>query len=289
MGDYGILQCVNCHTATTDCVPDDETLRRFYDGFLFEAHLSTLKLYLVDEIRDWLWSFRLPEGSRMLDIGGGGGFMAHAFEHFGCGQATYVDLDSKACEFASHELGLKHVFNEDVCALSDKIRDKFHFIYSRHVIEHVSQPTQMLEQMIHLLAEGGVIEMILPNGISLEYLGYPSLLKNRAKKILASNNEWTSARVWRNLFSYRIAHGIDPVRHLWAISPKGIKEWLSHQQGIQFQIMTAPLSDPTYSFYFSRKLTEKFSAKMWSCFVNSTLGRLRGNCHLIVRIVKTQA
>jgi SAM-dependent methyltransferase len=265
-------------------MPEERELRRFYDGFLFQADLRNLECYTTPEIESWLRSFAFPSGARMLDVGGGGGFMARAFESFGLGRSWYVDLDPKACGFARESLGLTEVLNEDVCGLPSRLSQRFDFIYCRHVLEHVPDPIRMIQAMMELLAEGGVLEMILPNGISLEYLGYPSLLHARVNRLLRGNLGWSRARVWGTFATSRIAHGMDPIRHLWAITEKALSAWTTRQVGFETTILTASLSDPIYSMYHARRLASTWSNRLHTRLVVQTLGRLRGGCHLILRM-----
>ena len=74
-----------------------------------------------------------------------------------------------------------------------------------------------------------------------------------------------------------MAHGIDPIRHLWAISPKGISEYLL-KKGVKFVLKTAPLSDPVYSPYFTAK------NKNITKIINNTLVKIHGGTHLMAFI-----
>lgn len=284
MSGLWIVQCRNCSTATVEQPPSNEAIRKYYDGFLFQACRENISLFVRDEIRDWLQAFRFPKEARMLDVGGGGGFMAHAFREFGFGEPFYVDLDEKACAFASNELKISNVFNGDVCSFDALKAYRFDFIYSRHVIEHVVNPVDMIDRMIGLLRPGGVIEMTLPNGASLEYFGHPALLKSRIRTIRQANPGWSTQKVLMLFLSGYIAHGIDPIRHLWAITPAGLRANLSGRDDVTFDVRTAPLDDPVYSMYFSNKCAKSGKTRVRTRLVAETLGRMRGQCHLIARI-----
>ena len=286
MEQYQIVKCDRCHTSTLESMPDEDELAKFYNGFLFQANKANLANYMSEEIRIWLQGLNLPPDAKILDIGGGGGFMAKAVEELGFGEAYFIDLDQKACEFAKEQLEIRHVVHGNVYGLSEKIAERFDFIYSRHVIEHVLQPTRMLNEMISLLNPGGVAEVILPNGISREYLGHPKLLEPRINKILAANPSWSRSMVWSTFLGPGIAHGIDPIRHLWAISGKGIATYLKKFTEVEYVISSAFLNDRTYSMYHAKRLSKTGKDKLKTALINRTWGKLGGGCHLIVRIRK---
>ena len=287
MSEYGICQCRKCKTATVDNLPEENELEEFYQGFLFQANRENLSSYGSSDMLNYLSSFNLRKNSQMLDVGGGGGFMAKIFEKSGFGDGHYIDLDGQACSFAKHELGLNNVYNKNIHDLPDEINNTFDFIYSRHVIEHVLDPPKMVYKMIDMLKPGGILEMILPNGRSLEYLGYPALLEYRINKITTSNKGWSKGKILRSFFSGKIAHGIDPIRHLWAITDRGIDAILANKKNISYRIKTAPLSDPVYSIYYAATLNKDYRKKLQAFFINNTLVRMFGGCHMIVTIKKT--
>lgn len=284
MGDYQTWQCRRCNSGTTSPLPPAEELRRFYDQFAFAADAANLRLYKTDPVTRWLRGFGFRAEARLLDVGGGGGFMARAFQDAGLGEAHYVDLDASACLFAGRELGLRHVRHADVCELPHLSGVRYDLIYCRHVLEHVRDPFEMLRRMMALLADDGVIELILPNGASLEYLGYPELLRRRVDTIVRSNPELSEATVWRSFWTGRIAHGLDPIRHLWAVTPKGITAWLSRQPGIRFSVCTKPLSHSVYSMYNAGVRRSSWQERVRTFCVNRSVARVRGACHLVARI-----
>lgn len=93
-------------------------------------------------------------GQLLLDVGGGPGYFADAFEAAG---ATYVPLDADAGELALHGRtpgartvmgsGMQLPFRTgsvDVC-------------YSSNVLEHVAQPWRMGDEMVRVTRPGGTV------------------------------------------------------------------------------------------------------------------------------------
>lgn len=283
MGDYEVLQCGGCGTGQAYPMPNDKDLREFYKGFLFCADLRNLQCILKTG-PELFSGLNLPKNGRlkMLDIGGGGGFYAKAFEVSGYGESTYIDLDSEACEFAKEKVGLKNVLNQDAAMLNAG-EHKYDFIMCRHLIEHLVNPTAFILKLTDILEVGGTLLVICPNGDSLEYFAYPYLnLKDRVKKISIASG-LTSSRVKLKLLTGKMLHGIDPPRHLWAISRKGMRQFLEENQ-IHTEIAIFPLTDPVYSPYFSSKT---LTQKIWSFWGNMVTAKISEGTHLSVVIRKS--
>jgi SAM-dependent methyltransferase len=217
----------------------------------------------------------------MLDIGGGGGFYAKVFEVSGFGESTYIDLDSDACKFAKEKIELTNVLNQDATKLDAKDH-RYDFIMCRHLVEHLVNPADFILKLTGILAEGGVLLIVCPNGDSLEYFAYPQLnLKERVQKIQAASG-LSKFAVNLKFLSGQMLHGIDPPRHLWAISRKGMRCFLEAYR-IHFEIDTFPLTDPVYSPYYSSR---SFTQKICSFIGDTFSSKLAGGTHLSVVIRK---
>ena len=272
-----------CLSSTAFPPPPEEDIFDFYQGFSFEADHSNLKHFLTDEIKFWIESLQLPPDSTMLDIGGGAGFFAKAFEHFQFGESTYVDLDSAACSFAKEELKLKDVRNIDLSMLSQQEDKKYDFIYCRHVVEHLTTPTAVIDSAIQLLSDGGTFILQFPNGLSLEYLAYPRRIAPYAKK-LKDSNSFGWIKTIALLTSTRNAFAIDPIRHLWAITTDGVLRYLErYSREVTFRATTRSISDPVFSPYYRNS---HFMDCIRATISRSTLARLRGGAHAVVTIHK---
>lgn len=247
---FSVLQCQNCLTHGIDCLPDEETIDRYYSEFSFQTRKDRLAHIATPETERWIRSL-LPKSSlnRMLDVGGGGGFYAKSFELFRLGKSSYIDLDHGACEFARLEMNLEDVRCERISAIRTEFADQeFEFIYIRHVIEHLRDPVQTLRDCASLLSRDGVLVVQCPNGRSKEGLLYPAYWMKFVRLITGPKH--------RNLFrafclslSGRFGWGLDPIRHLWAISPVGVSAVFA---GTEFvvDVKTASMADPVYSPYW---------------------------------------
>jgi SAM-dependent methyltransferase len=94
------------------------------------------------------------EGARLLDVGGGPGYFADAFEARG---ATYVPLDADAGELALHgrEPGPRTVLGDGTAL--PFLTASFDVSYSSNVAEHVAEPWRMADEMVRVTRPGGLV------------------------------------------------------------------------------------------------------------------------------------
>ena len=279
MGRYSVYQCIYCGTGGVSPLPTKSEIAEFYDGFMFCANSQNYPGVLTGS--KLLFSqLKLKHGCglKMLDVGGGGGFYSKAFEDLGYGKSTYVDLDPQACDFARGQLGVENIINDDVLNLDGA--QKFDFIMCRHLIEHLLNPSVFVEKIINCLAPGGTLLLVFPNGQSLEYLAYPGLGLVKRMQVIKEAQKTSLSYILLKFLSGKILHGIDPPRHLWAISKKGIDHFLKSRD-IDYEISTYPLTDPAYSPYFK---PVKPYEKIQCFFGNMITSRIFGGTHLAVTI-----
>jgi len=266
-------------------MPSASELEGFYKGFLFAANIRNLETILESSPRMFS-SLKLQKNAQltMLDIGGGGGFYAKAFEHFGYGRSVYVDLDSEACAFAREKVGLSNVLNLDASKLIADVQ-KYDFIMCRHLLEHLTDPSAFILKLIRILAKGGTLLIVCPNGDSLEYFAYPnSNLKDRVQRIKDSS-QLSKLAVIRKLLTGKMLHGMDPPRHLWAISRQGMQKFLDDNH-IHATVKTFSLTDPVYSPYYVAKTTRQ---KIYSFIGDTVMSKIAGGTHLSIVIRKPES
>ena len=269
-----------------DQMPSHEEIVSFYQGFLYQINIDNLNKIKKPEIKEWMSSVTGNKRSaRMLDVGGGGGFFAKAFEDFGLGEAVVVDLDAKACDFARHDLNLKRVINAPIEQINTTDYGYFDFIYCRHVIEHLVDPVSFIRMCYSLLKPGGIFVVQCPNGTSKEQaFFYPHGWKMYLKKARNENGWSRLGAILRSLMT-DYGFGLDPLRHLWAISPKGLENVCSSLPSSTFKIQTASLSDEVFSPYFSSK--SRFGIIRDFCARTAVRTFMQG-CHLVATIKKNE-
>lgn len=284
---YRIIQCKNCKTCFVEKMPSDKELNEFYNGFKYCINENNKRLIINKNFEKWYRSFNLLKDAKMLDIGGGNGYFSLAFEKLGFGKATYIDLDPQACEYVK-TLGISSVINDDVKNLSEHT-DRYDFIYSRHVIEHLTNPLSLIENAINLLSDDGVFVLQMPNGMSLERL---TDLRNKKEriKLLKNDNDFSDKEVEKFLYSSKTAFDLVPPRHLWAFSIKGIKTYLSKNKDIEFKIETKSIMDEVYSPFMGQQYFKSYPIKQVLKPIKDLLRFIHslpyGKAHIVVKIRK---
>lgn len=155
---------------------------------------------------------------------------------------------------------------------------KFDFIYCRHVIEHLINPVLVLNRVISYLNDNGKFVVQFPNGDSLEYLAYPnSTIKDRFASIRKTNN-FSKLKVLWIILNGGMLHGIDPPRHLWAITKDGIKKWADKKK-IVCDVYSYHLGDPVFSPYY--KKSKGFKCKLKDFVGQQLFASICGGTHLV--------
>lgn len=279
MGEYDVWQCQKCGSGQVHPIPGGKFLKEYYDGFSYNLYSSPVhdiessakKLFLNLKLT-------LNGTSKMLDIGGGGGFFCKAFEDLGYGQSTYLDIDPRSCDFARESLKLKRVLNCDAMEVEKYATGRFDFIYCRHVVEHLTDPTGFMKNIMKCLSADGVFVVQVPNARSLEYLAYPgSTLKGRISSISETNNFSRSKVLW-TMISGGMLHGIDPPRHLWAITGKGVRIW-AKSENVKCNVHAYHLGDMAYSPYYRK--AEDPRGKVHEFVGQRLLAPICGGTHLV--------
>jgi len=280
MGAYTVMQCRGCKSGFADPMPDSSALESFYQGFHpnLKAEAVMGRLDLAGALFGYLGM--KPDGSRtFLDVGGGNGLFAKAFEVLGYGTSTYVDIDEVACRFVRNDLGIRSVRVCDVRELDVGYAEAFDLIYSRHLVEHLTDPLGFITKLASFRKPGGMLVVQCPNGDSLEYLPYfYSNVRDRFRKIRQATG-WSKGRLLRCWLGGGMLHGIDPPRHLWAFSRAGIRLWAA-RSGLKVRIFTRNLACRLFSPGYTPR-------KKWNEHVGDFLGRhifakMRGGTHLIM-------
>jgi len=196
---FPYVRCAACGTVAAHPAPTPEILERAYATTYYPAERASLLERVLEPVarREALRVVTaVPPGGELLDVGcGPGRFMARLRATGWAGPMRGLEPDAGAAARATDLLGVQ-VRVGGVELLADE-PPELSAIVLRHVIEHVPQPLQTLQDVRELLTPGGVL-----------YLGTPDA-------------GTLSARVFGKYW-----HGYDPPRHLFAFTAEGIRALL---------------------------------------------------------------
>ena len=132
-------------------------------GFRHEAdNPGDFYRLLANDTVQQLRRYRPVVGTLAVDIGGGPGYVADAFDDAG---ARCLVVDSAPAELVLHGRRARHAVVADGCHLpvADKAVD---ISVSSNVIEHVREPQKLLAEMIRVIKPGGLVWLSFTNWYS---------------------------------------------------------------------------------------------------------------------------
>jgi 2-polyprenyl-3-methyl-5-hydroxy-6-metoxy-1,4-benzoquinol methylase len=174
--NYDFSRCRSCDFVYLDPMPDQTTLNALYVQENHEAEpvydkaSSRLR-------RAWL---KLPRflpfalNKDTLDLGCGGGFITHVLGHV-ARSSTGIDISQNAIDYAARRFSKPRFLCRDFSDLLDSA-DRYDFIYSSEVIEHVSDINLYMRVLQLLTREGGHVYITTPD------IGHP--------RVPVSINDW---------------------------------------------------------------------------------------------------
>lgn len=164
-------RCRQCGTVFMADVPED--LARYYvsdyhgfgpDGQPEWTHNPTL--LAVEAWRMQMLRRHVDPGP-LIDIGAGSGAFSAAAKGEGF-EVTAIEMDSRCCEYLEQGLGVHAICSDrPVAELSEQPPARV--ISMWHVLEHLSDPAQMLSIAAERLQPGGVLFLGVPNPRSLQF------------------------------------------------------------------------------------------------------------------------
>lgn len=117
---------------------------------IFYGGLAKDTAVLIDSLcRDCSLSL---SGSRVLDVGGGPGYFADAFNNRG---AQYFGVEPDVGEMSAAGIAVANAVRGDGTALPFA-DDTFDVVYSSNVAEHIDRPWAMADEMLRVSKPGGI-------------------------------------------------------------------------------------------------------------------------------------
>jgi 2-polyprenyl-3-methyl-5-hydroxy-6-metoxy-1,4-benzoquinol methylase len=169
---YPYNQCSKCDFMFLNPMPNQKELNEQYTDKDKEAEPtydkapSRLRRAFIKLPRFFPYAF----GKSTLDLGCGGGFIAYALS-FIAKSSTGMDISENAIAYAKNRFKRANYFCMDFAQML-KTQDKYDFVYSSEVIEHVSDINLYMKTLAHLVKNGGYAYITTPD------LGHPKVPEN---------------------------------------------------------------------------------------------------------------
>ena len=210
-GVSALRECNQCfllfRTPTTSAAENQQFYEHAYQqGFTTELPsqpvLKDLKRTLFkgtekdySAILTLLSALGLRTGNRIFDFGCSWGFGSWQLRQAGYDVASY-EISGQRARYAAENLGVR------LCDVSTEPERTYDAFFSAHVIEHVPNPREMIENGMRLLRPGGLFVALTPNGTAAfrkadpvswsKMWGqvHPQLITERWINHVAANRDW---------------------------------------------------------------------------------------------------
>lgn len=161
--NYRFNKCIECDFLFLNPMPTQGELNEQYtDG---EKELEPACNKSASRLRRAI--LKLPRflpyalGKKTLDFGCGGGFIANALSYI-ASSSTGIDINENAIAYARQHFKRANYFCMDFAQLLET-KEKYDFVYSSEVIEHVSDINLYMKTLAHLIEKGGYAYITTPD------------------------------------------------------------------------------------------------------------------------------
>jgi len=231
---FGLEKCIKCKLLLTNPRPDEKSVVNYYKSDSYISHSNQSKSItgiIYKLVRNYALGKKLKMIERfsfkgkLLDYGCGTGHFLEKADKLGW-QVQGVEPDETA-----RENGVPTLQKNVVSSLPQLPEDaQFNVITLFHVLEHVHELDQTLNQLIKLLDKNGVLYLALPNHLSKDAEHY--------------------GEYWA---------GYDVPRHLYHFNQRAVFQ-LSKNYGLNI-VSTIPMK---FDSYYVSMLSEKYMGKSLS-------------------------
>lgn len=249
--EFQIKRCANCGFRFTSPRPNDEDLGQYYKAESYVSHSDTKK-GLINTLYHWVRSYTLIKKlqlvmhytglkkGRILDYGAGTGAFLNTCKTNGW-DGVGIEPDSDARRVMTEKFSISSYTNWQA-ARTENVLHNFDAITAWHVLEHVPDIKETIQELRNALSEKGKLIVAVPNPDSFDAAYY--------------KESWAA---------------YDVPRHLWHFAPADI-ERLMKDQGLGLVKILPMVFDSFYVSMLSRKYQTGHSG-----LVNAFLTGLRSN------------
>lgn len=162
--NYELVQCDDCSLVYQKMIPSEKLLTEIYDEWVPQSeqirinNQFTLKeySYYAEQIIFISQYLKLPQSEiKILDFGLGWAQWANMARAFGC-SVWGTELSELRCEYAK-SIGIPVINYDDIT------KQKFNFIHTEQVFEHLIEPRKVLEHLVNALEPKGIIKISVPD------------------------------------------------------------------------------------------------------------------------------
>ena len=175
-GKYSIIKCNICDLMRIFPIPSDEEIKRFYSNEIISPvikksevfnsqSLEKLKeIFIIKPLLKSLYNdFSVSKKPTLLDVGCSTGWITSVARQVGF-EVKGLEINSNSAKIAREKYGLK-IYEGSIEDLDTN--KSFDSIIMMHVLEHLIDPLNILKKVYNLLAENGILLIVIPNSDSL--------------------------------------------------------------------------------------------------------------------------
>ncbi len=173
IADLDVVQCSACRHMQVDPMLSEEQLVKGCSAYdVYQRQSLSYHKFTNIYRREFRTAVRFSaylennhiSPKHIAEIGPGGGYFARGLsEMFPKAEITCIDIVDQILE----DIKRSHGFNTmlSIPENLDKLpSEQFDFIYSRDLLEHLTNPAKFLSHCFHLLKPGGYLYILTPNG-----------------------------------------------------------------------------------------------------------------------------
>ncbi|MAP55642.1 class I SAM-dependent methyltransferase [Altibacter sp.] len=217
-GSFGnIHRCPECKVAFVFPQPTDEVLNTYYNGMYsdltvsFDEKKMTWAAHSMQGYLDVLKKLRISPDSTttFLDLGGGLGYYSKAAASHDL-HAILVEKDPVSVQFAKEHLQLENIIEKDLSEFFSTNKERYDIVFFRHVIEHVTDPTAVMEGISNIVKPNGLLIIETDNNAGIELL-----IKGGVRKFYLDLYKKNFQNVSFLNLLFKRPFAVDPPRHLF--------------------------------------------------------------------------
>ena len=167
--EYDLVECRKCKLRYLSPMPTVEELEKFYSPQYYGGDWYKQRGLGMAFAKSVL--SKRPAG-KFLDVGCGLGFYIDGIRKNSKWEVYGVEFAENVVEFAKKELGLN--VRQGELTKANFPSDYFDYIQIRNVLEHVSEPVELLKECRRIIKYDGILNLAVPNGLvdSLDLINF---------------------------------------------------------------------------------------------------------------------